>query len=115
MILGLQELTPVTRKHRNREESRLGDSDKDLKRSEALADLRRLTTVILDNLEEGSRNRLMDPKEMRMLGGTAIRSIRLYLKTLEEDRVRRSKEQEEDSPQKIPETPQEDQITTGKD
>jgi len=102
-------------KHQNREESRLEDSDKDLKRSEALADLRRLTTVILDNLEEGSRNRLMDPKEMRLLGGTAIRSIRLYLKTLEEDRVRRSKEQEKDSPQKIPETLQGDRIKAEKD
>jgi hypothetical protein len=85
----------------------------DSKRTEALADLRRLTTVILDNLEEGSRNRLMDPKEMRLLGGTAIRSIRLYLKTLEGDRKRRLYEEENDSSAK--ERLDEDQTTTGKD
>jgi len=100
-------------RHWNSEESRLEDSSEDSKRTEALADLRRLTTVILDNLEEGSRNRLMDPKEMRLLGGTAIRSIRLYLKTLEEDRKRRFNEEENDSSAKEP--LEEDQTTTGKD
>jgi hypothetical protein len=99
-------------KHRNSEESRLEDSSEDSKRTEALADLRRLTTIILDNLEEGSRNRLMDPKEMRLLGGTAIRSIRLYLKTLEEDRKRRLNKDEHDSSAKDP--LDEDQTTTGK-
>ncbi len=97
-----------------RDESRLEDSDKVSKWSEALADLRRLTTVILDNLEEGSRNRLMDPKEMRLLGGTAIRSIRLYLKTLEGDRTKLSKEKEDDSARKVPEILQEDQTSSGK-
>ena len=91
------------------------DSNDDSERSEALADLRRLTTVILDNLEEGSRNRLMDPKEMRMLGGTAIRSIRLYLKTLEEDRTGPSKEKADSSAQESLGSLQEDQTTTGKD
>ena len=100
-------------KHRNREESRLDDSSEDSKRTEALADLRRLTTVILDNLEEGSRNRLMDPKEMRLLGGTVIRSIPLYLKTLEEGRKRCLNKDENDSSRKGP--LEEDQTTTGKD
>ena len=104
-----------TRKDPERRESRLRDSNNDSERSEALADLRRLTTVILDNLEEGSRNRLMDPKEMRMLGGTAIRSIRLYLKTLEEDRTRRSKEKADSSAQESLGSLREDQTTTGKD
>lgn len=103
------------RKDPQRRESRLKDSNNDSERSEALADLRRLTTVILDNLEEGSRNRLMDPKEMRMLGGTAIRSIRLYLKTLEEDRTRRSKEKADSSAQESLGSLREDQTTTGKD
>src|SRR5256712_13573099 len=96
-------------------ESRLKNSNNDSERSESLADLRRLTGVILDNLEEGSRNRLINPKEIRLLGGTAIRSIRPYLKTLEEARTRRSKEKENDSPQKIPETVQGDPIKAGQD
>ena len=105
----------MPRKDPERRESRLKDSNNDSERSEALADLRRLTTVILDNLEEGSRKRLMDPKEMRMLGGTAIRSIRLYLKTLEEDRMRRSKEKADSSAQESLGSLREDQTTTGKD
>src|SRR6266487_77118 len=115
MVLGLRELTPMIGKHQNREESRLEDSDKDLKRSEALADLRRLTTVILDNLEEGSRDRLMDPKEMRLLGGTAIRSIRLYLKTLDEHHTRRTSGDQNDSSGKTKRTIEEDQTHAGKE
>lgn len=52
-------------------------------RDQALADLRRLTGIILDNLAEGSRNKLLDPKEIRLMTGTAMRTIRLYVKTLE--------------------------------
>ena len=55
----------------------------------------------------------MDPKEMRLLGGTAIRSIRLYLKTLEEDRKRRVNKEENDSSPKEP--LEQGQTTTGKD
>ena len=58
---------------------------KDSRKQQALVDLHRLTRVVLSNLEEGSKNRLMDPKELRMLGGTAIRALRLYLKALDED------------------------------
>lgn len=113
MTLGLRELTPMLGA-KDGAESRLEGWDKDSKRSEALADLRRLTTVMLDNLEEGSRNRLMDPKEMRLLGGTAIRSIRLYLKTLEAELTKRLKEKEDYSAPKVPEILQEDQTSTGK-
>ena len=90
------------------------DAKDGLERDEALADLRRLTTIILDNLEEGSLNKLMDPKEMRLLGGTAIRSIRLYLKTLEGELTKRSKEKEDDSPHSGTENLQEDQTAAGK-
>ncbi len=89
-------------------------SDNDSERKEALADLRRLTSIILDKLQEGSQNRLMDPKEMRLLGGTAIRSIRLYLKTLEEDHARRTNG-DHDSSGKIRRTLEEDQTRAGKD
>jgi hypothetical protein len=56
-----------------------------------LADLSRLTRIILDKIEDGSENGLMDAKEIRLLGGTAIRSIRLYLKTLEVEHAREMK------------------------
>ncbi len=90
-------------------------SDNDSERKEALADLRRLTSIILDNLQEGSQNRLMDPKEMRLLGGTAIRSIRLYLKTLDEDHTRRTSGDQNDSSGKTKRTIEEDQTHAGKE
>ena len=90
-------------------------SDNDSERKEALADLRRLTSIILDNLQEGSQNRLMDPKEMRLLGGTAIRSIRLYLKTLDEDHTRRTSGNQDDSSGKTKRTIEEDQTHAGKE
>ena len=52
-------------------------------REQALAQLRRLADIILDNLAEGSRNKLLDPKEIRLMTGTATRTIRLYVRTLE--------------------------------
>ena len=55
-----------------------------------MADLSRLTRIILDKIEDGSENGLMDAKEIRLLGGTAIRSIRLYLKTLEVEHARKT-------------------------
>ena len=60
-------------------------------RKGALADFSRLTRIILDKIEDGSENGLMDAKEIRLLGGTAIRSIRLYLKTLEVEHAREMK------------------------
>ena len=63
----------------------------DSRKERALADLHRLTRVVLSNLEEGSKNRLMDPKELRMLCGTAIRALRLYLKALDADSEPRQK------------------------
>ena len=57
----------------------------DSKRDEALADLHRLSRTVLENLEQGSRDKLMDAKEMRLLAATVLRSIRLYLRTLDAD------------------------------
>jgi hypothetical protein len=73
----------------------------DSKREEALADLRRLTHVILDNLEEGSKNRLFDPKDIRLLAATVNRSIRLYLRTLEKDRAKPRRKRQNESNEEI--------------
>ena len=69
----------------------MSGSATDSERKGALADLSRLTRIILDKIEDGSENGLMDAKEIRLLGGTAIRSIRLYLKTLEVEHAREMK------------------------
>jgi hypothetical protein len=62
--------------------------DLDDGRRQALSDLRRLQSIILDNLQEGYRLKLMDAKELRLMGSTAIRSIRLFLKTINEEQAR---------------------------
>jgi hypothetical protein len=84
----------------------------DSKRDAAMADLRRLTRIILDNLEEGSRNRLLDPKEIRLLAVTVNRSIRLYLRTLERDQPKRRRMRRA-SQDKTELTPQEEQTKAG--
>lgn len=63
----------------------LKDLDKEAERRDAAADLRKLTKIIVEDRQHGLENRLMDPKEMRLLGATAIRSIRLYLKTIDDE------------------------------
>ncbi len=77
------------------------DLDEALERRNALTDLRRLTGIILENLEEGSRNRTLDPKDLRMLGGTVIRSVRLFLKTIEADNEKRHDESKSDDGERL--------------
>lgn len=55
------------------------------RREEAVGHLRRLTNILLDNMEHGSEKRLMDPKELRLMGSAALRSVRLLIKTIQDD------------------------------
>jgi len=80
---------------------KLTGKEDDSKREEALSDLRRLTHVILDSLEEGSKNRLLDPKEIRLLAATVNRSIRLYLRTLEKDRAKPRRKKQNESHEEV--------------
>lgn len=80
------------------------DSDLDEGRRKALWDLRRVSGIILDNLEEGSSYKLMDQKELRLMGSAAIRAIRLFLQGIdaEQERLRiSSKERPRRVPAKI--------------
>ncbi len=73
------------------------DSEDDSKRREVQADLRRLYLVVLDRLEQDSRSRLLDPKEVRLLSANALRSIRLYVRSMGWAPIRRSKKSDHDS------------------
>jgi len=53
-------------------EGRKGECD------ELLANIRRLTIMVLDNLEEGSKNRTLDQGEKRLLSSTGVRLLRLW-------------------------------------
>ena len=49
-----------------------------------LANIRRLTIFVLDDLEEGSRQRFLDPVEKRLLSSIATRLLRLWRTVLRE-------------------------------
>ena len=45
---------------------------------ELLANIRRLTVRVLDDLEEGTRNRTLDQQQKRLLSSTGARLLRLW-------------------------------------
>jgi hypothetical protein len=51
---------------------------------ELLANIRRLTIFVLDELEQESKQKLLDPAEQRMLSSAAIRLMRLWRTVLRE-------------------------------
>ncbi len=51
-------------------------------REELLANIRRLTIAVLDNLEEGSRDKTLDQGQKRLLSSTGSRLLRLWRITL---------------------------------
>ena len=54
---------------------------------ELLVNIRRLTIAVLDNLEEGSRDKTLDQGQKRLLSSTGSRLLRLWRSTLKEDAV----------------------------
>jgi hypothetical protein len=58
------------------------DSGEQDDRRELLANIRRLTIAVLDNLEEGSRDKTLDQSEKRLLSSTGARLLRLWRNTL---------------------------------
>ncbi len=51
---------------------------------ELLANIRRLTVMVLDNLEDGSRDRTLDQGQKRLLSSTGTRLLRLWRTVLRE-------------------------------
>ena len=56
-------------------------------REELLTNIRRLTIAVLDNLEEGSRDKTLDQGQKRLLSSTGSRLLRLWRSTLKDDAV----------------------------
>ena len=61
------------------------DAGVELDRRELLANIRRLTIAVLDNLEEGSRDKTLDQGEKRLLSSTGARLLRLWRSTLKDE------------------------------
>ena len=63
------------------------DSGGEFGRKELLVNIRRLTIAVLDNLEEGSRDKTLDQGQKRLLSSTGSRLLRLWRSTLKDDAV----------------------------
>jgi len=57
-------------------------------RAELLANIRRLTTIVLDKLEQGSRKSLLDEVQLQRFSSIALRCIGQWNDALKEDRRR---------------------------
>jgi hypothetical protein len=58
------------------------DSESIPDRNELLSNVRRLARIALDRLEQGIHDRTLDPGQVRMLGGLAVRALRLWHEAL---------------------------------
>jgi len=67
-----------------RQKMKLEDSGESASRKELLASIRRLTIAVLDNLEEGSRDKTLDQGQKRLLSSTGSRLLRLWKNTLKD-------------------------------
>ncbi len=88
MILGLRDVTRRVERGEQRKWNEYllnGEDVEDSERRQAVDNLRRLAKIMMDNLADGSRRRLMDAKEIRLMGGTAMRATRLYLAETKRD------------------------------
>lgn len=65
------------------------------KDSELLANIKRLTVRVLDNLDEGSERRTLDEQQKRLLSSTGARLLRLWRIVEREGRSRRIDEEAE--------------------
>lgn len=63
------------------------DSGVQVDRKELLANIRRLTIAVLDNLEEGSRDKTLDQGEKRLLSSTGSRLLRLWRSSLKDESI----------------------------
>jgi len=61
------------------------DSGEEVGRRELLANIRRLTIAVLDNLEEESRDKTLDQGEKRLLSSSGARLLRLWRSALKDD------------------------------
>jgi len=74
------------------------DSGRPGGRHELLANIRRLTIAVLDNLEEGSRDKTLDQGQKRLLSSTGSRLLRLWKSTLKDDAANQARGQARKTP-----------------
>jgi hypothetical protein len=60
---------------------------------ELLENIRRLTISVLNNLEEGSKDKTLDQGQKRLLSSTGSRLLRLWKSTLKDEAIGRAASQ----------------------
>ncbi len=68
-----------------------------------LANIRKLTTMVLDKLEQGSKEGTLDQAQTRLLGSIVMRSLGLWQETLNPRPRRRPRKEPEDTEDLPPE------------
>ena len=53
---------------------------------ELVSNIRRLTTVLLEKLEQDSKEKMIDQTQMRLIGAITLRALRLWEKALRSNR-----------------------------
>jgi hypothetical protein len=56
-------------------------------REELLGNIRKLTTIVIERLEEGSKERTFSIAQVRLLGSLGLRALRLWQETLRDGRA----------------------------
>ncbi len=54
-------------------------------RGELLANIRRLANILMERLEEGSRDKTLDQAQTRMLSSTTLKALRLWQEVLDRE------------------------------
>lgn len=63
------------------------NSDIRSQRKELLGNIRKLASVVLERLDEGSRDRTLGIAQIRLLGALGLRALRLWQETLRDGRA----------------------------
>lgn len=71
-------------------------------RGQLLANIRRLTTIVLDKLEQGSKEGTLDQAQIRLLGSIVMRSLGLWQETLNPRPRRRPRRELQDTEDQLP-------------
>lgn len=66
-----------------------------VRKKDLLVNIQRLTTIVLDKLEQGCKDGTLDQAQIRLLGSISMRALELWQETLNQPTRRSSRKLEE--------------------
>ena len=70
-----------------------------VRKKDLLVNIQRLTTIVLDKLEQGCKDGTLDQAQIRLLGSISMRALELWQETLNQPTRRSSRKLEETAAQ----------------